>query len=293
MAKFQSPLDNAGRPISATVAALSGKAIPILESDTKVHPFRSISVTGSRFASALGEFLDTLIAAESRPVRPEDNTHDLITEKFEALCYRVSELFEVFEKLPNVINFRPNRSFKETAKSYRTAIDHATCDWSKLCNFIKHNSNVISPIRYTYWPSGKIVSGFGLCEPRPGAALDINSRFHKDGERRRSFNVSVQQMVFSVMRCDFLAAEAIRALPEQDCERLPRHELYFEIANSIRTIASRPDFASPTQPVMFNGITLEQSSLLSHRKRAIYIQEDAQVSTAFKADGFTRTFPYA
>lgn len=293
MAKFEIPLDSTGRPISVTVAALSGRAIPILEGETKVHPFRSISVTGSRFADALADFLEILIASEARSARPGDGTHDLIPEKFEALCYRVSELFEVFEKLPNVVNFRPSKNFKEAAKSYRTAIDHATSDWSKLCNFIKHNSNVIAPIRYIYQPSGTVVSGFGLCEPRPGAALDINFRFHQNGERRRSFNVSVQQMIYSVMRCDFLAAEAIRALPEQDCERLPTHELFFDIANSVQTITSRPDFAVPTQQAMFNGINLERSRLVLHRKRAIYVREDAQVSTALKADGFTRRFPYA
>lgn len=76
MAKFKTPLDNTGRPISATVAALSGRAIPILESDTKVHPFRSISVTGSRFADALNDFLEVLTPAKARPARPGDGTHD-------------------------------------------------------------------------------------------------------------------------------------------------------------------------------------------------------------------------
>lgn len=149
------------------------------------------------------------------------------------------------------------------------------------------------PIRYAYTPSQVVVSGFGLCEPKPGASVDINVKFHQNGERRWSFNIALQEMIYSVMRCDFLAAGVIKSLPDQDCEKLRHHEATLDIATSLKRIAARPDFAVPTQPLMFNGMTLDKSVLILHRKRALLVNEDAQVRTSFTADGYTTTFPYA
>lgn len=292
MAKFNAEFDGNGKVISATVAALSGRRIQISNAATATHPFRSISFSSMRFSEALSKFLEVLENAERKLETPESTPDAPLPQAFEDLCYRAAELFEVYKKLPNSIEFRPNRNFKDIAKHYRSAVDNATDDWCKLCNFIKHNSNVIAPIRYKFLRSGIVVRGFGLLKPKHEAALEVNNLFHQRGERRRSFNIALQQMVYGIFRCDSLAAEVINKLPDQDCENLPIHETSFDIGDSARRIEARHDFAVPTQAAMFDGFNITESGLLLHRKRALFVLEDADVESSFKADGYTRTFPY-
>jgi hypothetical protein len=266
MANFEVQLNADVDLTSATVSALSGRRVRILEEDGAVHPFRSLAASCSRFAQALEEFLNVLDSAEAKGIDPRD-TKAPVPGSFEVLCYRAAEVFEVYEKLPGAIELLDSKKYKQEVRRYKEAIKSASRDWNLLCNAMKHASNSIAYTQYRFVGFVPVVSGFSLCAPKRGAMLDINKNF------------------------DVVAGDVIRALPEQECGELPLNSLNLNIGKSLVRIAHRPDVALPNQKSMFDGITLAPPKLVLRRKQAKFIRSRYEARSSYSGDGFTQIFP--
>jgi hypothetical protein len=290
MANFEVQLNADVDLTSATVSALSGRRVRILEEDGAVHPFRSLAASCSRFAQALEEFLNVLDSAEAKGIDPRD-TKAPVPGSFEVLCYRAAEVFEVYEKLPGAIELLDSKKYKQEVRRYKEAIKSASRDWNLLCNAMKHASNSIAYTQYRFVGFVPVVSGFSLCAPKRGAMLDINKNFHQGSERVRAFNTELQHLIYSLIRCDVVAGDVIRALPEQECGELPLNSLNLNIGKSLVRIAHRPDVALPNQKSMFDGITLAPPKLVLRRKQAKFIRSRYEARSSYSGDGFTQIFP--
>lgn len=282
-------VDDNKNPISSTINQLSGRKLSVSETRSKTHPFRSIPSYGSKFSKALQEFLVELENEEKEPGDLSENKS--IPQAFEVLLYRTAELLEVYESLPNIINFCPNRTFKQISQSYRTSVRKTTNDWKFICNAVKHNSNAIYPVKHSIIRSPISIYGYSLCEPKAGAEMAINKNFHRNNERWRSYTITLNQIIFSVLRCDQLAANVIKSMPDQNCEELPVHHMIFDISEVLGVLSRRSCQIIKGQGSIFNGVCLCADGLLLQKRHAEIVRGDARVQIAHTADGFTRIFP--
>lgn len=292
MASFDVPTDANHQPTCQLVEALSGRRIQVTETPHKAHPFRSLAIKSAALNKSLEELLDELDKLEKVVFIPKADAENETPRKLTNLAYSAAELFEVYDKLPNQINLRPTKAFKESAALYRSSVDRASRDWALLCNSLKHYANALQSVNYRFVRSGARVHGFRLVEPVPNATLTLNTKYHQAGEREKSYNAVLRDLIYSIMRCDTVAAKTVGSLPEQDCEPISERNYSFPFGPAIARISKTPLLVFPSEGAAFNGFTINRQILALHRMRGYSPHEDAEVSMTQPGDGFTKSFPY-
>ncbi len=291
MAKFTLNLDAGGDVASTFVEALSGRQLLVKESSDRPHPFQHLSVTSKKLSSALSDFLDSL---EKDEFPPSGDPHPLgPKEELEALAYRAAEVFELYEGLPTALAFPGSKAFRETAADYRSGVSKAGRDFKLLCNSLKHNSNSISTIQYTLANTRRVITAFRLLEATPGEkAMRLNENYHRKGERQRTCTTFLHQLIYGVLRCDYLAANAVAKLLDVKCEPISPSQLTLFNGRLLQRIVGREKIVFSSESTMFDGLELHPELICLRRLEAAVSPEPAEVVTKVLHNGYSLSYPY-
>ncbi|WP_322884006.1 hypothetical protein U8C35_17110 [Sinorhizobium medicae] len=239
MAKFLVPIDEQGNPFSLFSRGLNRKKINIGHTEDALHPCRAIITGAAKFERSFKSFVRELQRSDLYILDDEGSDSSVLTA-FEDLCYCATELFDVYaQAIPAAINLRPDRSFRDAEQQYPEIAKKRRSDWSLVCNKIKHNHNVLVPLRQHSLKTGEVVRGYVLCKPVGADGLTLNADLHKAPERSRTFDSSANQMIYDIFRCDLAASEILGKLPENNDQAVVAPEVKFHIGESLRGGESR------------------------------------------------------
>lgn len=298
MSTFEVPVTPEGKVALAITSALSGRRLATVEPAEGADLFRSIAIAARRFAVSLDAVVAQMRLADANVVFPfregrRTNTYDLepLLQAFEACVFRAAEFFEAFgsDVIRALPALRDNR-FKALKSEYVQTVSARRRSWTLICNKIKHNQNVLSSRAVLYLASGKIVVGYALMEPHGKDALFVNSALHKKPERARSFNLSLRQLLFDILRCDRAAAALVGQLPDDADEALPSVATECAIGDAARHLASRPLWTVPNEKSMFDGFEVANDRLITARMHGERVAERFTTTAALQGDGVTTVF---
>lgn len=288
MAKFSVSFDSEGNIQSPFGKAWADHQVPMKQGEEIHHPCRSIAMGSMKFSNAFNHAVDALIASDLYKGENEVAFTSLL-KAFEELCYKATEMFDVFaQMIPNAINLRPSSDFKKISIDYAETIKKRRDDWAFICNKIKHNNNVLIPIRQKSLRSAETVSGFALYQPVPPSSMMRNKIFHKS-ERSRPLDIALRQLVHDVMKCDLTAAETLKKLPatsEKDQVHIPT----YKICSKLELLGKRRVLAGDHQKTMFDGFVIDNDGVHFARSQAETLTGEVQVIANFCADGFTNEY---
>lgn len=221
----------------------------------------------------------------------EESARTGVLNAFEDLCYRATEAFDVYAlTIPKAINLKPDRSLKQHEASYREVVKKRRSKWALICNKLKHNHNVLVPIKHRSVDTGAIVRGFALCKPSGADKLVVNSELHGSRERSIQFDVAVRQIVHDLLRCDIAAATILKQLPDNGVETVDYPSLPLRASDVLLKLARRVVLAGEKQPTMFDGYTFSEEYMHLERQQAVRLSGRTEISVIYHADGMTRTF---
>ena len=298
LSTFEVPITTEGKVPLAITGALSGRRLVTAQPAEGADIFRSIAIAARRFAVSLDAAVAQMRLADTNVVFPfregrRTNTYDLepLLQAFESCVFRAAELFEAFGS--DVIKALPalkDKRYKELKAEYIQTVSARRRSWTLICNKIKHNQNVLSSRAVLYLASGKIVVGYALMEPHGKDALFVNSALHKKPERARSFNLSLRQLLFDILKCDRAAAALVGQLPDDADEALPSVQTEWSVGDAARYLASRPLWTVPNEKSMFDGFTVASDRLITARMHGERVAERYTATAALQGDGVTTIF---
>ncbi len=294
MANLSFEIDGEHNPFFKLPTALDGRRLAISTKDEVVHPVRALATGASKFSSSLQQTVDALVASDSYTDATESSSSPILTA-FESLCYTATELFDVYSQgVGTALNLAADKKAKERFRDYKGVVNKRRDTWAMICNKIKHNSNVLVPYRKTYKSDGFTVRGYALYQPAAHNQQFVNRTFHKAGEAFRSFDLSLRQMIFDVLKCDIAAAQLIAShADEEGAEPLATTKFPFRIGPQLRTLSNRPVYAGDREQVMFDGFDFEDGVLQLRRKKAVDRKGAAnEVSAIFQADEIVNHFEF-
>lgn len=294
MADLTYRLDDADNPLFKLPAALQGRRLAVSTESDVVHPIRALATGASKFAASFQNAVDMLNASDFYTAETESASPPVLTA-FESLCYNVTEFFDLFTlDLAKAMNLKGDKKAKERFNDYKGIVSKRRDVWATICNKIKHNHNVLVPFRKTYNSDGLSVRGYALYQPVAQNQQFINRSFHKAGEAFRSFDLSLQQMVYDVLKCDIAAANLISQLPDDvTVSPLAAPEIPFRIGAQLQALSIRTVYAGDREQVMFDGFEIEGKSLKLIRKRALDRKGAAnEVSAIFSSDEVINHFEF-
>jgi hypothetical protein len=290
MASFEIPADGDGNPYSAFARGLNGRRIPLAIAGEVTHPCRAIAFGAAKFERSLSRLVTELEKSDFYTAENEGSESDILSA-FEDLCYTATEFFDVYaQAVPATIDLRPNKGLKSAEAHYRNVVKKRRNDWSLICNKIKHNHNVLAPVRQVSKLTGETVRGFSLCRPYGAQTLRVNTDLHGGGERSRQFDLAVRQVIHDLLRCDLAAAEIVDLLPDTSDEALVTPDVKLNIGGSLAKLSSREVLAGDNQPTMYDGFDVGSGKILFSRRSARMLRGQIEISVVFRGDGMTRTF---
>jgi hypothetical protein len=287
-------VDDNKNPIFKLPAALNGRRLEILSSEDVTHPVRGLVSGAAKFAMSFQQAIDALVESDFE-TRESASSSTPILVAFEKLCYSATEFFDLFTlDLAKALQLTPDKKARERFADYKGIVSKRRAIWATICNKIKHNNNVLVPYSKTYKSDGQSVRGYALYQPADMNKQFKNRLFHKNGEAFRSFDVSLNQLVHDILKCDNAAAKLISQLPdnaEQNLLVIPN--VPFRIGDNLQTLLSRPVYAGDKEDVMFDGVAYIEQSLKLVRRQAIDRKGAGnEVSAIFLADEIVRHFEF-